>query len=71
VVFSTLLSGSVIEAPILAMSAAILGSKENFACIRILYRGSRRKTGDVNVTAIWRERTGNQPFFPGHGSSIQ
>jgi hypothetical protein len=33
--------------------------QENFACERIFYCGSRRKTGHFDVTAIWRERTGN------------
>ena len=36
-----------------------LRRKENFACVRIFDFGSRRKTGDVDVTAIWRERTDN------------
>ncbi len=36
-----------------------LRRKENFACVRIFYCASRRKTGHVDVTAIWRERTGN------------
>ena|SRR5947207_6368327 len=39
--------------------SCVLRSKENFACVRVFYFGSRRKTGDVNVTAIWRERTDN------------
>jgi len=37
----------------------ILRRKENFACVQIFYFGSTRKTGDVDVTAIWRERTGH------------
>jgi hypothetical protein len=37
----------------------ILRREENFACVRIFYCGSRRKTGHVDVTAIWREGTGN------------
>jgi hypothetical protein len=36
-----------------------LRRKENFACVRIFYCGSRRTTGHVDVTAIRRERTGN------------
>ena len=36
-----------------------LRREENFACIGIFYLRSRSETGDVNVTAIWRERTGN------------
>ncbi len=39
--------------------AEILRRQENFACVRIFYCGCRRKTGDVDVTAIWRERTRN------------
>jgi hypothetical protein len=37
----------------------ILRRKENLACVRIFYFGSGRKTDDEDVTAIWRERTGN------------
>ena len=33
--------------------------QENFACVRIFYCRSGRKAGDVDVTLIWRERTGN------------
>jgi len=29
-----------------------LRRKENFACVRIFYCGSRRETGDVDVTVI-------------------
>ena len=36
-----------------------LRRKENFACVRIFYRGSRRKTDDLDVTGIRRERTCN------------
>ena len=49
---------------------AFLRCKENFACVRIFYFASRWKTGDVDVTAIWRERTGNPAWFAGHGSPI-
>src|SRR6266446_2705910 len=41
------------------LTTEILWRKENFACERIFYCGSRRKTGHFDVTAIWRERTGN------------
>ena len=37
----------------------ILWRKENFACVRIFHWGSRRKTEDLDVTGIRRERTGN------------
>jgi hypothetical protein len=50
---------------------AFLRCKENFACVRIFYFASRWKTGDVDVTAIWRERTGNPAWVAGHGSSIR
>src|SRR5439155_25277555 len=33
--------------------------------------GARRKTGHIDVTAIWRERTGNEAWFTGDGSSIR
>jgi hypothetical protein len=33
--------------------------KENFACVRIFYWRSWRKTEDLDVTGIGRERTGN------------
>jgi hypothetical protein len=36
-----------------------LRCKENFACVRIFYWGSRRKTDDLYITRFWRERTGN------------
>ena len=36
-----------------------------------MYFGSRRKTGDINVTAIWSERTGNEARFTGYRSSIR
>ena len=42
-----------------SITTEILRRQENFACVRIFYCGSRRKTGHVDVTAIWRERTGN------------
>jgi hypothetical protein len=42
-----------------SITTEILRCQENFACVRIFYWGSRRKTGHVDVTAIWRERTGN------------
>ncbi len=48
-----------------------LWCKENLACVRIFYFGSRWKPSDVDVTAIWRERTGNPAWFAGHGSSIR
>jgi hypothetical protein len=41
------------------LTTEILRRQENFACVRIFYRGCRRETGHVDVTAIWRERTGN------------
>src|SRR5882762_9510990 len=41
------------------LTTEILRRKENFACVRIFYCGPRRTTGHVDVTAIWRERTGN------------
>ena len=39
--------------------APILWCKENFGSVRIFYRGSRRKTENLDVTGIRRERTGN------------
>ncbi len=33
-------------------TSEILRREENFACVRIFYCGSRRKTSDVDVTAI-------------------
>ena len=48
-----------------------LRCKENLACVRIFYFGSRWKPSDVDITAIWRERTGNPAWFAGHGSSIR
>ena len=47
-----------------------LWRKENFACVRIFYRGSRRKTEHLDVTGIRRERTRDQAWFTGDGSSI-
>ena len=48
-----------------------LRRKENFACVRIFYRGSRRKTDDLNVTGIRREWTCNQTWFSLHRSSVR
>src|SRR5438094_8219965 len=39
-------------APLHFLTTEILRRKENFACVRIFYCGSRRKTSDVDVTAI-------------------
>ena len=39
--------------------APILWCKENFASVRIFYRGSRRKTDDLDITGFWCKRTGN------------
>jgi hypothetical protein len=36
-----------------------LWRKENFACVRIFYRGSRGKTKDLDVARIRSERTRN------------
>jgi hypothetical protein len=52
------------------LTTEILRRQENFACVRIFYCGPRRKTGHIDVTVIWRERTGNQAWFTGDGSSI-
>ena len=39
--------------------APILWCKENFGSVRIFYRGSRRKTNDLDITGLWCKRTGN------------
>ena len=49
----------------------MLRCEEGFACVRISYFCSRRKTSDVNVPAVWRERTGNQALFSGHWDSVR
>src|SRR6266480_7812901 len=48
-----------------------LRRKENLTCVRIFYCGSRRRTGDVDVTALCRERAGNEAWFTGDGGSIR
>lgn len=48
-----------------------LRRKESLACKRIPYCCSRGKTPDVDVPAVWRERTGNQALFSGHGNSVR
>ena len=48
-----------------------LRRKETLSRVGIFYFGSGRKTPDVNVTTVWRERTGNQALFSGHGNSIR
>jgi hypothetical protein len=53
------------------LTTEILRRQKNFACVRIFYCGSRRKTGHIDVTGIWRERTGNQAWFTGDRSSIR
>jgi hypothetical protein len=40
-----------------------LWRKENLTRVRIFYRGSWRKTEDLHVASIRRERTGNQTWF--------
>jgi hypothetical protein len=52
-------------------TTADLRRKENFPCVRVFYLGSGRKTGDVDVAAIWRERTCDQPWFSGDRRSIE
>ena len=53
------------------LTTETLRRQENFACVRIFYWGPRRKTGHIDVTAIWRERAGNQAWFTRNGSSIR
>src|ERR1700704_36283 len=48
-----------------------LRRKETLSRVGIFYFGSGRKTPDVNVTTVWRKRTGNQALFSGHGNSIR
>jgi hypothetical protein len=48
-----------------------LWRKENLACVRIFYLGSRRKTKDLDVACIRRERTRNQTWFTRDRSSIR
>jgi hypothetical protein len=48
-----------------------LRREEGLACVRISYFRSRRKTSDVNVPTVWRERTGNQALFPGHRNPVR
>jgi hypothetical protein len=50
---------------------AILRRKENFACVRILYWGTRRKTEHLDVARIGRERTRNKTWFTRDWSSIR
>jgi hypothetical protein len=47
-----------------------LWRQKTLACVRILHFGSGRKTSNVDVTAVRRERTGDQTLFSGHGDSI-
>jgi hypothetical protein len=54
-----------------SITTGILRRQKNFACVRIFYCGPRRKAGHIDVTVIWRERTGNQAWLTGDGSSIQ
>jgi hypothetical protein len=48
-----------------------LWRKENFACVRIFYCGSRRKTKDLDVARVRSERTGNETWFTRDRSSIR
>src|SRR2546430_4379686 len=48
-----------------------LRRKETLSRVGIFYCGSGRKTPDVDVTTVWRERTGNQALFSRHGNSIR
>jgi hypothetical protein len=49
----------------------MLRCEEGLARVRISHFRSRRKTSDVDVPAVWRERTGNQALFSGHGNSVR
>jgi hypothetical protein len=40
-----------------------LRRKENFACVRIFYWGTWRKTENLDVARIGRERTRNKTWF--------
>ena len=48
-----------------------LRCEEGLACVGISYFCARRKTSDVNVSTVWRERTGNQALFSGHRNSVR
>jgi hypothetical protein len=48
-----------------------LRCEEGLACVRISDLCSRRKTPDVDVPTVWRERAGNQALFSGHGNSVR
>src|SRR5204863_6770938 len=48
-----------------------LRRKETLSRVGIFYFGSGRKPPDVDVTTVWRERTGNQALFSRHRNSIQ
>ena len=49
----------------------ILWRKENFACVRIFYCCSRRKTEDLDVARIRCERTRNETRFTRDRSPIR
>ena len=51
--------------------ARYLRRKENFACVRIFYWCSRRKTEDLDVARIGRERTRNKTWFTRDRSAIR
>jgi hypothetical protein len=48
-----------------------LRRKESLTCVRIFHFGSGRKTANIDVTAVRRERAGNQALFAGHWSSVK
>lgn len=48
----------------------LLRREENFACVRIFNRSSRREPDDLDITRIGRERAGNQAGFTGDGRSV-
>ena len=48
-----------------------LRRKENFACVRIFYWGAWRKTENLDVARIGRERTRNKTWFTRDRSAVR
>jgi hypothetical protein len=46
------------------------GRQERFPGIRIFHRRSRRKTADIDKSAVRRKRAGHQPFFARHRNCV-
>ncbi len=60
-----------VGAPIGRFVEKPLRRKKNLTRVRIFHFGSGRKSADIDITGVGRERTGNQSLLAGHRSSVK